>query len=112
MCTECANLQTRILKFRQLLAEPIDTFTVEQLTKAVTNLEARKAELHPKLEQERSMTAPLSEEAQLLLDSADRVIERSRVIVAQTRDVHAACAKELRAQELRFAFMRELRKPK
>jgi hypothetical protein len=37
MCAECANLQTKILKFQQLLAEPIDPFTVEQLTKAVIN---------------------------------------------------------------------------
>jgi hypothetical protein len=112
MCTECDNLQTKILRFRQLLAEPIDPFTVEQLTKAVTKLQARKAELHPEQKEEHSMTAPLSEEAQLLFDAAARVIERSRMIVAQTRDVHAACAAELRDQELRFAFLRELRKPK
>ena len=111
MCTECDNLQTKILKFQQLLAEPIDQFTVEQLTKAVTKLEARKAELHLGNE-ERFIAAPLSEEAQLLLDTTDRVIKRSRMIVAQTRDVHAACARELRDQELRFEFIRELRKPR
>jgi hypothetical protein len=53
-----------------------------------------------------------SDETQLLLDAADRVIERSRMIVAQTREVHAACQRELVAQELRFAFRRELKKPK
>jgi hypothetical protein len=58
------------------------------------------------------MAQSLSDETQQLLDAADRAIERSRVIIVQTRDVHAACAKELRAQELRFAFVRELRKPK
>ena len=54
----------------------------------------------------------LSDETQQLLDAADRAIERSRTVVEQTRDVHAACARELRDQELRFAFVRELRRPK
>jgi hypothetical protein len=58
------------------------------------------------------MAQSLSDETQSLLEAADRAIERSRAIIAQTREVHAACAKELRAQELRFAFVRELRKPK
>ena len=54
----------------------------------------------------------LSDETQQLLDAADRAIERSRTVVEQTRDVHAACARELRDQELRFAFVRELRRTK
>ncbi|MCP3372518.1 hypothetical protein [Bradyrhizobium cajani] len=55
---------------------------------------------------------PLSDETLQLLDAADRAIERSRTVVEQTREVHAVCAKELRAQEMRFAFRREIRKLK
>ena len=58
------------------------------------------------------MGQPISDETRELLDAADRVIERSRAAVEQTRQVHVACAKELRAQEVRFAFLRELKKPK
>ena len=58
------------------------------------------------------MTQPISEETQLLLDSAQRAIERSRVIVEEARQIHAACARKRRAQELRFEFLRELKKPK
>ena len=112
MCTECANLEAKILKFQQLRAEPIDAFTVEQLTAAVTKLEERKAALHPGENEEHPVAAPISEEAQFLFDAADRVIEHSRMIVAQAHIVRVGCAKELRAQELRFAFMRELRKSK
>jgi hypothetical protein len=58
------------------------------------------------------MAQPFSNETQQLLDAADRAIKESRKVVEQTRHVHAACAKELRVQEMRFAFPRELRKPK
>jgi hypothetical protein len=58
------------------------------------------------------MAQPISDETQMLLDAADRAIERSRVMIAQTHQVHAACIGELRAQETRLAFLRELKKGK
>jgi len=58
------------------------------------------------------MAQPFSDETQQLLDAADRAIAASRIIVEQTRLIHAACAKERRVQEQRFAFNRELMKPK
>jgi hypothetical protein len=109
MCKECDNLQAKVLEFQQLFASPIDQFTAEQLGKAVVKLEAKKAELHPE-QKEKPSVVPLSEETQGLLATADRAIQRSRTIVAQAHDVHAACARERRAQEARFAFIRELRK--
>ena len=108
MCDECVTIERKILIFRQLLTDPVDRFVAEELTNAIGKLETQRAELHP--ETDRSVPAPLSDETQLLLDAADRVIERSRAIVAQTRNVHTTCARELHAQELRFAFVRELRK--
>jgi hypothetical protein len=58
------------------------------------------------------MAQPISDDTQSLLDAADRAIERCRMTVQQTRQVHAACIRELRAQEVRLAFLRELKKPK
>jgi hypothetical protein len=54
------------------------------------------------------MAKPFSDETQRLLDAADRAIEQSRRVTEQTRELHAACARELRAQEMRFVFRREL----
>jgi hypothetical protein len=98
-------IQAKILHFRQLLSEPIDGFAADQIAKAINKLEASKLDLH------RALPA-ISNETRLLLEAADMVIERSRVIVKQTREIHAACAQELRVQERRFAFVRELGKPK
>jgi hypothetical protein len=58
------------------------------------------------------MAQPLSDETQQLLDAADRAIERSRALVEQARQVRADCVRELRVQEMRFAFMREIKKLK
>jgi len=58
------------------------------------------------------MAQPISDETQMLLDAADRAIERSRITIEQTRQVHAACIGELSAQETRLAFLRELKKRK
>jgi hypothetical protein len=110
MCSKCDDLQVKILEIQQLLAEPIDAFTAEQLTMAVSKLESKKAALHPAQKEEPS-AVPLSEETQQLLGAADRAIEQSRAVVAQTKVVHADCAAELRAQELRFAFRRGLGNP-
>ena len=58
------------------------------------------------------MAQLLSYETQQLLDAADRAIERSRTVVEQTRQVRAVAQRELRAQEMRFAFARDLKKLK
>jgi hypothetical protein len=58
------------------------------------------------------MAQPLSDETQQLLDAADRAIERSRALVEQARQIRADCVRELRVQEMRFAFMREIKKLK
>jgi hypothetical protein len=58
------------------------------------------------------MAQPFSEETQRLLEAADRAIDHSRRVVEQAREIHAACARELAAQELRFVFRRGLREPK
>jgi hypothetical protein len=58
------------------------------------------------------MAQPFSDETQQLLEAADRAIEQSRSVVTQTKVVHADCAAELRAQELRFVFRRGLKEPK
>jgi hypothetical protein len=47
------------------------------------------------------MAEPFSDETQGLLDAADRAIEQSRRVIEQTRELRAACAGELRAQEIR-----------
>jgi hypothetical protein len=56
------------------------------------------------------MTQSLSEETKLLLEAANRVIERNRLAIRQSREAYGACIEELRAQERRFAFLRELKK--
>jgi hypothetical protein len=91
-----------------MLSTAVDPFTAERLTSAVTRLEPRKAELHSALFQ----PEPYSEETQVLLDAADRAIERSRTIAAQAHEVRTACAAARRAQELRFIFLRGGREPR
>jgi hypothetical protein len=58
------------------------------------------------------MADQVSEETQALLDAADLAIARSKATVEQTRRVHGDGLRMLRAQELRFMFLREVRKPR
>ena len=54
----------------------------------------------------------LSEETQVLLDAADRAIANSRDLADQRRKVVTECERMRRVQEVRLAFLREIRKPK
>jgi hypothetical protein len=56
------------------------------------------------------MVQPISYETRMLLDAADRAIERSRMVVEETRQLHLACRRELRVQDARFAALRATRK--
>jgi hypothetical protein len=47
MCDECDQLDQRIIKFKRFIAQPIDPLTTERLTAGVTEMQARKAALHP-----------------------------------------------------------------
>jgi hypothetical protein len=58
------------------------------------------------------MADAFSQETQELLDAADRAIARSRDLADQRRQMVARCERDRREQEGRFAFLRELRKPK
>jgi len=58
------------------------------------------------------MAEPFSLETQELFDASDRAIAHSRAIVAQRREMMAECERNRREQETRFAFRREIRKPR
>jgi hypothetical protein len=58
------------------------------------------------------MADQVSEEAQALLDAADLAMAQSKAIMEQTRQVRAEAQRRLRAQELRFMILREMKKPK
>ncbi|MHC2623931.1 hypothetical protein ACVIW2_005963 [Bradyrhizobium huanghuaihaiense] len=58
------------------------------------------------------MTEQYGRELQDLFDAADRAIAHSREIIRQRREMLAACENDRRQQEDRFAFRRELWKPR
>ena len=58
------------------------------------------------------MVKLLSPETQELLDAADLAIARSREVVDQRRRLVAEWETRWHAQEVRPAFLREIRKPK
>jgi hypothetical protein len=56
------------------------------------------------------MAHQVSAETQALLDAADLAVARSKAILEQTRQVRAEAHRKLRAQELRFMLLREMKK--
>jgi len=58
------------------------------------------------------MAQAFSLETQELLDAADRVIARSRDLAEQRKEVMAECERTRRRQEIRLAFLREIKKHK
>jgi hypothetical protein len=58
------------------------------------------------------MAQPFSLETQELLDAADLAIAHSRELADQRRQVIADCERNRHAQQVRLAFLREIRKPK
>jgi hypothetical protein len=58
------------------------------------------------------MAQPLSPETQELLDAADLAIAHSRELADQRRQLIAECERNRRVQQVRLAFLREIRKPK
>lgn len=58
------------------------------------------------------MANALSLETQELLDAADRAIARSRDLAEQRKEMMAECERTRRRQEVRLAFLREIKKPK
>jgi len=58
------------------------------------------------------MADAFSQETQELLDAADRAIARSRELAEQRKDMMAECARTRHRQEIRLAFLREIKKPK
>jgi len=58
------------------------------------------------------MSPPFSEETQELLDAADRAVARSRETVEQVRKSFSECERRLQRQQVRFAFLREIGKPR
>jgi hypothetical protein len=58
------------------------------------------------------MAEAFSLETQELLDAADRAIARSRDLAEQRKEMMAECETTRHRQEVRFAFFREIKKPK
>lgn len=58
------------------------------------------------------MAEAFSRETQELLDAADRAIARSREVVQQRQQVMTECERNLHRQDVRLAFLREIRKLK
>jgi len=58
------------------------------------------------------MADPLSRETQELIDASDRAIAHSRELVDQRREMMSECERNRNEQEARFAFRREMRRPK
>jgi hypothetical protein len=58
------------------------------------------------------MAEPFSRETQELFDAADRAIAHSRELADQRRQMMAEYNANRRAQEVRFAILRETAKPK
>jgi hypothetical protein len=63
-------------------------------------------------QKERAMAEAFSLETLELLDAADRVIARSRDLAEQRKQTMAECERTRRRQEIRLAFLREIKKPK
>ena len=59
-----------------------------------------------------AVTTPLSLETEDLLEAADRAVARSRELVHQRRQLIVELETQRRAQEERFAFHREIFRPK
>ena len=58
------------------------------------------------------MVEAFSLETQELLDAADRAIARSRNLAQQRQQMMMECERGLHRQEVRLAFLREIRKLK
>jgi hypothetical protein len=63
-------------------------------------------------QKERAMAEAFSLETQELLDAADRAIVRSRDLTQQRQQMMAECERVRHRQEVRLAFLREIRKLK
>jgi len=63
-------------------------------------------------QKERAMVEAFSLETQELLDAADRAIARSRDLAQQRQQMMMECERGLHRQEVRLAFLREIRKLK
>lgn len=48
MCEKCIDLDRRILKFQQFIAQPIDPLKTERLQAGVAEMQAAKVAFHPK----------------------------------------------------------------
>jgi hypothetical protein len=57
------------------------------------------------------MADAFSLETQELLDAADRAIARSRDLAEQRKEMMAECERTRHRQEIRLAFLREIKKP-
>jgi len=64
------------------------------------------------MQKERAMVEAFSLETQELLDAADRAIARSRNLAQQRQQMMTECERKLHSQEVRLAFLREIRKLK
>ena len=58
------------------------------------------------------MAEAFSLETRELLDAADRAIARSRDLAEQRKEMMAQCERTRHRQEIRLAFLREIKKPK
>ena len=47
MCQQCEDLTSKILQFQRTLDQPLDPLTVERLSSAIDEMNAKKVALHP-----------------------------------------------------------------